>query len=145
MCLYFPCKLCLLLPEKCDGKSSPQYEAIWKKERETSWYICMLLYRQKTPLSGSWQKLLQNRQSHSQTTLIQVLPVTLLVLPRCLRAVQPENVSPIHVIMSPFLWSSRRSLAVIYYPVQTRLQETAVASLTRLKHSRVIDYLIVAH
>lgn len=64
---------------------------------------------QKTPMLKSWHELLltlsvqQNSQSHSQTTLNQVLPVTLLVLPRCLRPAQPENMSPICVIMSPFL------------------------------------------
>ncbi len=41
----------------------------------------------------------QHSSAHSST---QVLPITLLVLPRCLMAAQPENVSPISVIMSQF-------------------------------------------
>ena len=38
---------------------------------------------------------------------LEVFPVTLLVLPRCLRPAHPENMSSICIIMPPVKWSSQ--------------------------------------
>lgn len=63
----------------------------------------------------------------SQTALIQVFPVTLLVLPRCLGPAHPENMLSICIIMSTIFCEAHSSclgLAGVYCPVRTRLPGT---------------------
>lgn len=88
-----------------------------KREADVFYFV---LYGQKTHKAdmNNFSASLCHRNIHSQTTLIQVFPVTLLVLLHCLRPAQPENVSSICIIMPPFLWSSQ------FTPVPTRQPET---------------------